>query len=111
MKTCARLLLPASLLLMLTGCGDTPPERMKAGDELYNYYCRHCHEKQGLGPYLEQFPAGPDAPKAYEIVLMIKHGYDLGHKGMPSFPQLSDQQADAVATFIHSRRPRTAHTN
>ncbi len=105
------LLIGLVVMPLLSGCGDTPPERMKAGDELYEYYCRSCHENKGLGPYLEQFPAGPDAPAIYEIVLMIKHGYDLGHKGMPSFPQLSDEQADAVSDFIHSRRPRAPQAN
>jgi len=99
------------LLPLLHGCGETPPERLKAGDELYDYYCRHCHLEQGLGAYLEQLPAGPNAPAPYEIVLMIKHGYDLGHKGMPSFPQLSDQQADAVALYIHRRRTEGAQSN
>lgn len=104
------LLLGFTLLPLLSGCGETPPERMKAGDELYGYYCLDCHQQKGMGPYLENAPAGADAPAIYEIVLMVKHGYDLGHKGMPSFPQLSDEQADAVASFIHARRPRAPLT-
>lgn len=106
----SRWLLPL-LLPLLQGCGETPPERMTKGEQLYDYYCRHCHREQGLGPYLEHLPAGPDAAAPYEIVLMIKHGYNLGHRGMPSFPQLSEKQADAVALYIHQRRIDDAQSN
>ncbi|MBP0048170.1 cytochrome c [Marinobacterium sp. AK62] len=106
MRHCLPLLTALMLTSLLAGCGETPPERLKAGDALYDYYCIDCHTKKGLGPFLENHPAGKDALAPYEIVLMVKHGYDLGHTGMPSFPQLSDEQADAVAQFIYDRRPR-----
>ncbi len=35
--TLSRRLLPVLLGLSLGGCGETPPERLKAGDALYAY--------------------------------------------------------------------------
>lgn len=90
--------------LLLTACGETPPERMKQGDKLYAYYCQNCHQKAGLGPFLEQVPLTERSLQRHEIVLMIKHGYDQGHTHMPTFSQLSDLQADALAEFVIERR-------
>jgi len=90
--------------LLLTGCGDPPPERMKKGDQLYSYYCLNCHEQSGLGPFLQQLPLRERSLQRHEIVLMIKHGYDQGHTHMPTFRQLSDQQADALAAFVIQHR-------
>ncbi|GAA0695973.1 hypothetical protein GCM10009104_24840 [Marinobacterium maritimum] len=103
--------LPHLLLLTLTGlglsgCGETPPERLKEGDELYAYYCRNCHEQKGMGPYLEQLPLTATSLKQHEVVLMIKHGYPQGHRSMPVFPQLSHEQADALALYILQQRYR-----
>src|SRR5690554_449777 len=96
------------LSLLLIGCGDPPPERMKKGDQLYGYYCRKCHETTGLGPFLEQVPLTERSMQQHEIVLMIKHGYDQGHAHMPTFKQLSDQQADALAQFVIEQRRQQA---
>lgn len=99
------------LLLMLTplalsACSDPPPERLKGGDELYAYYCRNCHQQQGLGPQLERLPARTPPLQRHEVVLMIKHGYGEAHRNMPVFTQLSDAQADAVAHYILLQRQR-----
>ena len=104
--------LPCLLLALtglgLSGCGETPPERLKKGDELYSYYCRNCHEQQGMGPFLEQLPLTPASLQRHEVVLMIKHGYPQGHRGMPVFPQLSHEQADTLAHYILQQRYRHA---
>ncbi len=102
------LLLSAMAGLGLSGCGETPPEKLKKGDELYAYYCRSCHEQQKMGAFLEQLPLTPASLKHHEVVLMIKHGYPQGHRSMPVFPQLSHEQADAVARFILQQRYRHA---
>ncbi len=106
--TLSRRLLPVLLGLSLGGCGETPPERLKAGDALYAYYCQSCHERSGLGPLLEQLPMTPASLQHHEVMLMIKHGYPQGHRSMPVFPQLSDQQADALAGYILQQRKRQA---
>ena len=91
-------------VLLLTGCGDTPPERMKKGVQLYAYYCQECHERSGLVPMLAEIPLSKASLKHHEIVLMIKHGFTQGHSRMPAFPQLTDQQADALAAFVIKQR-------
>jgi len=100
LRDCVVLITP----LLLTACSDPPPERMKQGDQLYAYYCQNCHQQTGLGPFLEQVPLTERSLQRHEIVLMIKHGYDQGHKHMPTFSQLSDLQADALAAFVIERR-------
>lgn len=105
------LLLATLTTLLLAGCSQPTPDRLKRGDELYAYYCRSCHEQQGMGAYLEKLPLTPASLKLHEVVLMIKHGYPQGHRRMPVFPQLSDTQAEAVARFILQQRynpPRQA---
>lgn len=94
----------AIAVLLLAGCGDPPPERMKRGDRLYAYYCQECHQRSGLGPMLERIPFTEHSMKHHEIVLMIKHGYSQGHPQMPTFGQLSDEQADALAGFLMEQR-------
>lgn len=98
----------AIAVLLLTGCGDPPPERMKSGDRLYAYYCQDCHLRSGLGPMLERIPFTDNSMKYHEIVLMIKHGYSQGHSQMPTYQQLSDEQADALASFLMEQRLQQA---
>jgi mono/diheme cytochrome c family protein len=86
--------------LLLTGCGDPPPGQMKQGDELYTYYCQNCHQQSGLGPFLERLPPTEPPLQRHEIVLMIEQR----KTHMPTFSQLSDQQADALAAFVIERR-------
>ncbi len=84
---------------LLTACSKfEDPKRMKSGESLYRYYCMECHTKIGIGASYENLPEVKRKMKSYEIVLMIKYGYDMGHN-MPTFGQLSDEQADAVAEF------------
>jgi len=98
----------ATVALLLSGCGDPSPERMKRGDRLYAYYCQDCHQRSGLGPMLEQIPFTENSMRHHEVVLMIKHGYKQGHTLMPAFHQLSDEQADALAGFLIEQRLQQA---
>lgn len=104
----SRLLMLAMAGFGLNGCSESSPEKMKDGDELYTYYCRSCHEQTGLGPFLEHLPLNTASLKQHEVVLMVKHGYPQGHRDMPVFPQLSSEQADAVASYILQQRYRRA---
>jgi len=94
-----RFILLTVLTFTLSGCNDDSPERMKAGDQLYGYYCQQCHVKKGLGANMEHISAERRNLKDYEIVLMIKYGYQMGHE-VNSFSQLSDDQAQAIATHV-----------
>ncbi|SEG61455.1 Cytochrome C oxidase, cbb3-type, subunit III [Marinobacterium lutimaris] len=85
----------------MSGCSSKDPDRLSKGDDLYDYYCAACHEENNLGRYLEQVPLHQRQMQAYEIVLMLKQGYSGAHPEF-SLPQLSDEQADAVARFAYS---------
>lgn len=86
--------------LLLTGCDrEIPPERMKSGEDLYNYYCKTCHENRGPGAHME-YLADQEPMKPYKIILMIKYGYNQDKHSMPVFDQLSEEQADAVARHV-----------
>lgn len=85
--------------LILSGCAEENPLQLKQGDQLYSYYCMQCHIKNGVGAMYEYLPENRKKMTSYEIVLMIKHGYSMGHQ-MPVFTQLSDKQADAIAKYV-----------
>ncbi|WP_299180280.1 cytochrome c [uncultured Neptuniibacter sp.] len=88
--------------LILAGCDrETPPEKMTAGEDIYGYYCKNCHENKGPGANMERF-AGKQPMKPYKIILMIKYGFNQDSHSMPLFDQLSEEQADAVARYVVS---------
>ncbi|MGD8911763.1 MAG: cytochrome c [Candidatus Thiodiazotropha sp.] len=97
--TClAGICLTASLL---TGCNEsndfTPVSGMD-GMDIYASACANCHGENGTGLFgLFLKLAGSDAP-AEEIVGMIQKG---GHI-MPAFPNIDEQQAKLVATYLKS---------
>lgn len=86
-------------ITFLSACSEKDPLKLQQGDELYRYYCMQCHIKNGVGARYENLPTNRKKMASYEIVLMIKHGYDMGHN-MPFFDQLSDEQADAIAEYV-----------
>ncbi|WP_372834749.1 cytochrome c [Pontibacterium sp.] len=103
-------LIVACLSLATTGCEKKfDPTRLKDGKSLYDYYCISCHQNQGLGPYLENLPITDKSLKDYEIMLVIKYGYNSEHS-MPTFDNLSADQAEAVASYMVKKR-REQQTN
>lgn len=89
---------------LLAGC-EKPfdPSKLTAGNELYAYYCMECHKRSGVGEHLENLPAKDTPLKDYEIVLIVKYGYNKSH-AMPTFENLSAEQADAIATYLITQR-------
>lgn len=87
------------LSILIAGCNEKNPLDLTQGDELYRYYCAQCHIKNGIGAMYEHLPENRKKMASYEIVLMIKHGYSMGHQ-MPIFDQLSDEQADTIAEYV-----------
>ncbi|GGC08448.1 hypothetical protein GCM10011352_38460 [Marinobacterium zhoushanense] len=88
--------------LLLVACGPKDPARMKTGEELYDYYCRSCHSESNLGPRLERVPAGSKQLKPHELVLMMRHDYTRPSQHPDiRLPQLSPEQADAVAQYAY----------
>lgn len=86
-------------LSILTGCQEEAitPDKMKSGQELYVYYCKGCHEKKGLGPFMEHRTGKPMKP--YKVILMVKYGYSSSHQ-MPIFKQFNDKQTAMVAQYV-----------
>lgn len=97
-------LIVTCLALALTGCEKKfDPARLKDGKSLYEYYCISCHTNRNLGPYLENVPVTDKSLKDYEIMLIIKYGYNSDHS-MPTFNNLSAEQAEAIASYLVKRR-------
>lgn len=86
--------------ILLSGCdGETTPENMQSGEELYNYYCKNCHELKGPGANMERY-TGEKNLKPYKVMLMIKFNKASPKHGMTTFTQLSDNQAEAVSEYM-----------
>lgn len=100
MRSLIKLLTAVVLLTALTGCEDEAitPDKMKTGAELYEYYCKACHEKQGPGAMMERY-ASKEPMTVHKVILLIKYGYNARHN-MPAFKEFSDEQADMLATYV-----------
>ncbi|TVQ69623.1 MAG: hypothetical protein EA373_08330 [Oceanospirillales bacterium] len=97
-------LILAAVLVLISGCDrETSPKNMTRGDQLYAYYCQECHTYQGLGAQLQNLPPGVSQLQVHDVVLIIKHGAQLGHP-MGRFPGLTDQQAFTVAEYAVAMR-------
>jgi mono/diheme cytochrome c family protein len=89
-----------TLSLSLYGCFDEKaPEQLTSGQELYDYYCKNCHATKGPGANMEYY-SREKAMKPYKVILMIKYGYNQEKHSMPTFNQLSEKQADAIARHV-----------
>lgn len=96
-------LLPILLsFALLSGCFSNEPTDSLDGEELYSYYCQQCHKKDGSGDQLAGFPANKRTQLQEEqVVLLIRNG-DPARPAMPTFPQLSEEQASAVVDYLFS---------
>lgn len=91
-------------IALLTGCDREPnPKNMTRGDQLYAYYCQECHTYRGLGAQLQNLPPGVSQLQVHDVVLIVKHGAQLGHP-MGTFPGLTDEQAFTVAEYAVAMR-------
>ncbi len=95
-------------VVLIAGCGEKSPQHMVNGDELYRYYCQDCHQSRGPGARLEKADPNRRPLEAHELFVLIKYGYHLRHKNLPSFPQLSPSQADRLAAYVVKMQQSTA---
>jgi len=100
MRSLITLLSSLALLTLLSGCEEEAitPDKMKSGAELYDYYCKTCHEKKGPGARMEHL-AGKKPMKPYKVILLIKYGYNARHN-MPAFKDFSDEKAAMLAQYV-----------
>lgn len=103
----ARYLATVVMMSGLAACSPQDPTRLKGGDELYDYYCRSCHQDTAVGAYLEQAVRAPEGLRPHEIVLMIRHGYRFDHPPV-HLPQLTPEQADAIARYVQTLKQARA---
>ncbi|MDP1706170.1 MAG: cytochrome c [Sulfurimicrobium sp.] len=115
--------------LLLTACSDQPQDKQERnarqydekilalGDRTYNTHCATCHGHKGEGQPGWQQP-GPDGKlmppplddkgrswrlSSSQIKEFIRQGSPHGRGNMPAWQgKLSDQEIDAVATWITS---------
>ena len=98
------IMLPALFTLLLTGCSDNsnPQTTSIDGEELYSLNCARCHKKDGSGDFLKGIPANKrTALQEEQVVLLIRQG-DPSRPEMPTFPDLTEQQASAIVDYLFS---------
>jgi mono/diheme cytochrome c family protein len=99
-----RALLFAVVLSMLAGCGEEET-KPTSGAELFNLYCTGCHGPEGRGKFLRGIPANILTRKSpAEISLLIRQGQKHPEATMPSFPQLSQEEADVITIYLFKLR-------
>ncbi len=83
----------------LSACGGDSDYQPGAGlspQQLYAQACASCHGKQGGGKFGFLFSIAGSDLSAEEIAGKIRGGGDM----MPAFPQISEEQASAVADYV-----------
>jgi len=97
-------------LALLAGCGERAPKHLLAGDRLYDFYCQECHQNRGPGAHLEKRDQSKPALEAHELFVLIRYGYHLRHKNLPSFPELTPIQTDRLVSYVIELQQSTAAT-
>jgi mono/diheme cytochrome c family protein len=98
------LLFAVWLSLALVGCGEEEAKPI-TGAELFTAYCVACHGPEGRGKFLRGIPANILTRKSpAEISLLIRQGQKHPEAAMPSFPQLSVEEADLISGYLFKLR-------
>ena len=104
MRICA-ILLAVSQLFTLVGCSEEEEVRPSRGAELFNTFCAACHGPEGRGKFLRGIPANILSKKSpAEISQLIRRGLKHPEATMPSFPQLTVEEADMVTLYLFKLR-------
>ncbi len=84
----------------LGGCSssDYTPTTGAAADQLFAEACSGCHGDNGAGKFGFLLAIAGSEESTETIVDKIRNG---GHL-MPAFPQLSEEQASAIAGYLKS---------
>ncbi|MBV1787993.1 cytochrome c [Marinobacterium sp. D7] len=98
----ARLVALPLITLAVSACDgqQEPGSNSTNGMELFNYYCAGCHKESGNGSFLEGIPANRTTKMTEaQVTQLILHG-KTQMPDMPSFSQLSEQQARNIAQYL-----------
>jgi mono/diheme cytochrome c family protein len=96
-----RLIVACLIATALSGCGnsDYTPTTGAAADQLFAEACAGCHGDNGEGKFGFLLSIAGSEESSETIVAKIRNG---GHL-MPAFPQLSEEQASAIAGYLKSK--------
>jgi mono/diheme cytochrome c family protein len=92
--------------------GGVDEALMKKGEQVYQQNCAACHQAngQGLPGAFPPLAGNPNLQDVGHVLSVIKNGLQgpitvngqTYNGAMPGFPQLSDEEAKAVATYIRN---------
>ncbi|HKL76834.1 MAG TPA: cytochrome c [Gammaproteobacteria bacterium] len=85
--------------LLLAGCGGEEsyaPEAGTAPETMFEQACAHCHGDQGKGKFGFLLALEDTQLDQSSIASMTEQGSRL----MPAFPNLSDEQRQALAAYV-----------
>ncbi len=98
-------ILVTTFLVILFGCSEENSQPT-TGRELYEYYCAACHGESGAGQFLRGIPPLIQNKFLKTVPLtpsQVKHkiqGPEQPGRKMPSFTNISDNQARQIALYI-----------
>jgi mono/diheme cytochrome c family protein len=99
------LLFAVWLSLTQPGCSEEEEPKPTSGAELFNTFCVACHGPEGRGKFLRGIPANILTRKSpAEISLLIRQGQKHQEATMPSFPQLTQEEADLITLYLFKLR-------
>nr|WP_232846276.1 cytochrome c [Amphritea pacifica] len=89
--------------MFLCGCSDSAPQTDSTdGEKLYGLYCETCHKSDGSGKFLKGIPANRYTSLQKDQVIMLIRQGDPSRPDMPTFTNLTEEQASAIADYLFS---------
>ncbi len=88
--------------LMFSGCSHDKHDHpdLRTGKQLFDYHCAECHKKTGKGQFLKGIPANKGtALSAGQVSHKVKFN-DGAQSKMPSFPEMSNFEAQKIASYL-----------
>lgn len=85
-------------LFVLSACSKP---RLDTGEDLFNYYCAPCHQKQGTGKFLQGIPAVKFTRYNTSQIAQVISGHQRPkNTRMPVFDELTPKQTIAIAAYV-----------
>lgn len=94
----------ACLLLsfLLTACDkdihDHP--ELTTGKQLFEFHCSSCHQKSGIGKFLNGVPKNKDTPLTFSQVVSKITSDDIKSRKMPIFEKMSKDEASKISAYL-----------
>lgn len=94
------------LLVTISACSRDTHEHpgLVTGEQLFNYHCSGCHKNTGKGKFLKGIPPNRNTVLS-SAQIIHKINANNGEKvKMPSFPKMSEAEAEAVAIVSYLKQ-------